>query len=320
MRRGSLEYWPHRRAHKLLPRIRNWPQTNEPAMLSVLAFKAGMTHVGITDDSLSPSKGQEIIRAATIVVFPKLFIYGARFYKKGYLYRQSAGVVYDTMLAQKLGMKNAKSTDIEEAKKKLAEYDDVTALAFADTEGLGIGIKKMLRFETPVGGKNVADKLAFIEKLLGKEVKPNEIFNIGDFIDIISVSKGKGWEGPVRRFGVAKLYHKSTGKQRHVGSLGAWHPPKTLFTVPQAGHMGFNYRTEVNKRILKTGTVQDAESVTPKGGFLKYGVIKGDYLLLDGSIPGAAKRLMRIRKAMRPSKKVVAPKVSFISLTSKQGA
>ncbi len=318
--KGSLEFWPHRRAQRLLPRVRSWPETSEPAALSLVAFKAGMTHVGIIDDSQSPSKGQEVSRAATVLVFPKMFVYGAKFYKKGYLYRQSAAAVYDKTLSQKLGIRDSKNTNIEDAKKKLNEYSDVVALAFADPTPLEIGVKKMFRFEMPVGGKDLAGKLAFIEKWLGKEVKPSEALAAGELVDVVSVSKGKGWEGPVKRFGVAKRYHKSTGKIRHVGSLGAWHPAKVLFSVPQAGHLGFNYRTEINKRILKLGSVQEAASVTPKGGFLHFGVLKNDFMVLDGSVPGHSKRLVRIRKAIRSTAKPAAPKISYISLESKQGA
>ncbi len=318
--KGSLEYWPHRMAKRLLPRVRNWPATAEPTVLSLLAFKAGMTHVGIIDDSQAPTKGQEITRAVTVVVFPKVFVYGARMYGKKYLYTQPATEVYDATMAQKLGMKKAKAASIEEAKKKAGEYSEVTALAYADPESLGIGIKKTLRFEVPVGGKDVASKLAFIEKLIGKEIKPSEVLNTGDFIDVIAVSKGKGWEGPVHRFHVARQFHKATGKIRHVGTLGAWHPPKVMFSVPQAGHMGFNYRTELNKRVLKVGSTQDAATVTPNGGFLKFGTIRSDYLLLEGSIPGPAKRLLRIRKALRASKKPAVPKITYVSLESKQGA
>jgi large subunit ribosomal protein L3 len=320
MRRGSLEYWPHRRAHKLLPRIRNWPASKTPAVLSFPAFKAGMTHVTLLDDSLSPSKGQEIFRPVTVLVFPKMFIYGVRFYSKKYLYEQAAGSVYDKALALKLGMKAVKSTNLEDAKKKLSEYTDITALAFADPSELSIGIKKQLRFEFPVGGNTNEEKLAFIEKMLGKEVKASEVMAPGEFVDVVTVSKGKGWEGPVHRFGVARQYHKSTGKIRHVGTLGAWHPPKVLFSVPQAGHLGFNYRTELNKRIIKMGSAQDGASVTPKGGFLEFGIVRSDYMLIDGSLPGGPNRFVRIRKALRPKVKVTVPKVIYISTESKQGA
>ncbi len=300
--------------------MRNWPATAEPGVLTLVAFKAGMTHVGIIDDSNSPSKGQEVSRAATVLVIPKMFVYGARFYKKNYLYSQAATDVFDTAAAQKLGMKNAKHSSMEETKKKASEYSDVVALAYADPESLKMGIKKTLRFEIPVGGKDISGKIAFIEKVMGKELKLAELLNSGDMIDVTSVSKGKGWEGPVHRFHVAKLYHKSTGKTRHVGSLGAWHPAKVLFSVPQAGHLGFNYRTEINKRVLKVGTVQDANTVTPAGGFLRFGMINNDYLLVDGSIPGASKRLVRIRRALRPKGKSAVPKITYVSLESKQGA
>jgi large subunit ribosomal protein L3 len=279
-----------------------------------------MTHVTVIDDSLSPSKGQEIFRPVTILVFPKVFVYGARFYKKDYIYEQAVGSVYDKALATKLGMKAAKSTNFEEAKKKASEYTDVTALAFADPSELGIGIKKQMRFEFPVGGSTIEEKFAFIEKIFGKEIKPSEVMAPGEFIDVVTVSKGKGWEGPIHRFGVARQFHKSTGKIRHVGTLGAWHPPKVLFSVPQAGHLGFNYRTELNKRIMKMGTAQDGASVTSKGGILAFGTVRSDYMLIDGSLPGGAKRFVRIRKAIRSKGKVSVPKIVYISTESKQGA
>lgn len=320
MRRGSLEFWPHRRARNILPRMRTSPRLAEPAFTSLLAFKVGMTHVGITDTSESPSKGQEITRAATFVVFPRMFIYGIRFYNRKYLYRQPSTAVYDRAFAQRVGIKNPKSTDIEAAKKRMSDFEDVSALAFADPSGLGIGMKHLVRFEAHVGGKTVEEKLAFIEKWLGKEVKPSEVLGAGGFADVISISKGKGWAGVIKRFGVARQYHKSTGKIRHVGTLGAWHPPKVLFSVPMAGHMGYNYRTEFNKRILKVGSAQEAAALTTKGGFIHFGNIKGEFAILDGSIPGPAKRMLRIRRAIRPTRKPGEQRLTFVSTASKQGA
>jgi large subunit ribosomal protein L3 len=318
--RGSLEFWPHRRAQRLLPRVRSWAAAAEPSVVSLIAFKAGMTHISMIDDSQSPTKGQEVVRAVTAVVLPKMFVYGARLYSKKYVYTQPAAEVYDKALAQKLGIKNTKAGSLDEAKKKAGEYSDVRALAFADPEPLGIGIKKAIRFEFPVGGKDTASKLAFVEKLIGKEIKPSEVIGNGDFVDVIGVSKGKGWEGPIHRFGASRQYHKATGKIRHISPLGAFSPGKVLFSVPQAGHKGFNYRTELNKRVLKVGTPQDAASATPSGGFLGFGTIRSDYLLLDGSVVGPAKRLLRIRKALRPHGKPIVPKITYISLESKQGA
>ncbi len=318
--RGSMEFWHHRRAQKPLPRMRNWAELKEPEITSVLAFKAGMTHVSMVDDSQSPTKGQEITRAATLVAVPKTFVYGIRLYKKKYLYRQPAYEVYDKNMASKLGIKETKNTSVEEARKHVAECEAVGLLAYADASSLGMGNKKLVRFEIRLGGRDAQSGFAFAEKLIGSELKAKDIIKPGDFVDVISISKGKGWEGPVKRFGVARQYHKATGKIRHVGTLGPWHPPKVMFGVPMAGHLGFNYRTELNKRVLKIGSEQDAGEVMPAGGILHYGVLRNEYLLLDGSLPGAPKRLVRIRKAIRHAGKVQVPNILYVSRLSKQGA
>ena len=124
---------------------------------------------------------------------------------------------------------------------------------------------------------------------IGKTVNVNDIFKNGEFIDVVSVTKGKGWAGTIKRFGTARLYHKATQKTRHIGTLGPFTPGKVLFTVPQAGQMGFNYRTEYNKRILKIGKKEEAPAYTPSAGFQNYGKITNEFLMLDGSISGTGK-------------------------------
>jgi LSU ribosomal protein L3P len=57
-----------------------------------------------------------------------------------------------------------------------------------------------------------------------------------------------------------------------------------------------------------------------KGGFLNYGIVKNEFIIVDGSIPGPAKRLVRIRKALRAKAKEQEPKLTYISTASKQGA
>jgi large subunit ribosomal protein L3 len=82
--------------------------------------------------------------------------------------------------------------------------------------------------------------------------------------------------------------------------------------------MGYHQRTEYNKRILKIGV--DGKEVTPKGGFVRYGEVKGTYLLVDGSLPGPVKRLVRLRAPVRPRTKHAeeAPNITYISLESTQ--
>ncbi len=101
--------------------------------------------------------------------------------------------------------------------------------------------------------------------------------------------------------------------------MGAWGLKRVLYTVPRAGQMGYHQRTEFNKRIIKIG--KEGREVTPEGGFLRYGLIRGPYVLLSGSVPGPAKRLIRLRYPARPPKKLSEnpPQITFISLKSPQG-
>lgn len=319
MRKGSMEYWPHRRAKKQMPRVRTWPELAEQGFEGSIAFKAGMTHVMMIDDSASPAKGTEVSRAVTVLEVPKIFVYGIRFYNKNYLYSQPAAEAYDENLAKRVGIKSSKAK-LADIKQKLGDFTNVSALLFVDPSNLGFGNKRVMRFEVAVGGKGVKEKADFVEKWLGKDLKITDLVSPGDYVDTISISKGKGWAGVIKRFGVSRGYRKATGKIRHVGVLGPWHPAKVMFTVPHSGHMGYNYRLEMNKRILKVGTASEAASINTEGGFINYGVIKNDFIVLDGSVPGPAKRLIRFRKALRSTAEKKAPQINYISTASKQGA
>ncbi len=302
-----------------MPRVRTWPELAEQGFEGSIAFKAGMTHVMMIDDSASPAKGTEVSRAVTVLEVPKIFVYGIRFYNKNYLYNQPVAEAYDENLAKRVGIKSSKAK-LADIKQKLGDFTNVSALLFVDPSNLGFGNKRVMRFEVAVGGKAVKEKTDFVEKWLGKDLKIADLVSPGDYIDTISISKGKGWAGVIKRFGVSRAYRKATGKVRHVGVLGPWHPAKVMFTVPHSGHMGYNYRLEMNKRILKVGTASEAASINTEGGFINYGVIKNDFIVLDGSVPGPAKRLIRFRKALRSTAEKKAPQINYISTASKQGA
>jgi large subunit ribosomal protein L3 len=92
-----------------------------------------------------------------------------------------------------------------------------------------------------------------------------------------------------------------------------------MYSVARAGQMGYHQRTERNKRILKIGA--DGKEVTPKGGFIRYGEVRGSYMLLEGSIAGTEKRPIRLRYPSRPPRNVAEepPQITHISLESPQG-
>jgi large subunit ribosomal protein L3 len=185
----------------------------------------------------------------------------------------------------------------------------------------GIPKKKPEIMENNIGGTDLMARFQYAKGLLGKNISINDVFNNGDMIDLVGITIGKGLQGPVKRWGIQlqKSKHSRAGSVREIGTLGPWHPSRVSWRVPQLGQMGYHQRTEFNKRIMQMG--KDGKAVTPEGGFVNYGIIRNDYVIIKGSIPGPVKRLVRIRPAIRPKKQSQgqAPEISYISLESKQG-
>ena len=150
-----------------------------------------------------------------------------------------------------------------------------------------------------------------------KDVKITDVFAAGQQVDSHSISKGKGLQGPVKRFGVSIRRHKSEKTKRGPGSLGPWHGPLN-WTVAHAGQMGVHQRTEYNKWIMQIG--DDSAKVNPSGGLIRYGTLNSPYVLIKGSLPGSTKRLIKITTPLRPNKNIPkeAPTVTYLSLASKQ--
>ncbi|MFW9943188.1 MAG: 50S ribosomal protein L3, partial [Candidatus Thorarchaeota archaeon] len=162
------------------------------------------------------------------------------------------------------------------------------------------------------------EEFNFAFENLGKEIRARDVLTEGELIDVIAITKGKGFQGPIKRFGIKILPRKNSKIRRAVACIGPWHPARVLYTVPRAGQMGYHQRTEYHKRIMLIG--ENEEEINPKGGYIRYGRIQGDYLLILGSVPGPKKRLIRIRKTIRPLKSfsIKTPEITFISRESHQ--
>ena len=212
---------------------------------------------------------------------------------------------------------------IAELKEKMDAVVEIRALVHTKPRLASVPKKKPEIMEFGIGGSSVEDKLEYAISVLGKEINPSDVFADGEHTDAVAVTKGKGFQGVIKRWGVRIQYGKAarSSKGRHVGSIGPWSPERTMWTVPMAGQMGYHQRTEYNKKILKIGEADQADEINPDGGFVRYGMVKNNYLLLKGSLPGPSKRLVVLRKAMRPhGKHDDAPQISNISTASKQGA
>lgn len=106
---------------------------------------------------------------------------------------------------------------------------------------------------------------------LGKTVKAEQVFIEGDFVDAIGTSKGKGFQGVVKRHGFAGVggtTHGQHNRLRHPGSIGACSWPSRVFKgMRMAGRTGGDRVKVINLRVLRIYPEQNL-------------------LLVSGSVPG----------------------------------
>ena len=307
--RGSKAFYPKKRARRIYPRTTSWSKSKEAKPLGFVGYKAGMSHVMITDTNPnSKTKGQMISRPITVLECPSVSVFGFRCYKKNLTSSDVFSETPNKNLSRKLKI-SKKPKKLEDQLNKIPK--DISRInLICHTNPLFK--KKPEVFEIALGG-NIDDQLKYAKEILGKEIKISDVFKEGDLIDATSVTIGHGFQGPVRRFGVTIHGRKAQQMERHVGSLGQNEPGKVRWNVPQAGQLGFQTRTEFNKKILKM-----TDGFKLKGGILNYGDVVGDCVFIEGSVPGPKKRLIRIRIAIRP-KKTYPAEVKYISTESKQG-
>ena len=317
-RRGSVAFRPRARARSLEARIRTWPQMapEKSYLLGFAGFKAGGIHVLTIDDrEKTPNFGKQLLNPATVIVTPPIRIIGIRGYKKDLYGHHAVFDVYAKDLPKELPRKfDAKVSDEANAKAEglLSAASTVMAIVAVSPNSVGLSQKAPFVFEMAISGKDPKSQYDYVKSILGREVKANDIFQVGQNIDVNGITRGKGIEGPVTRFGVKRKQHKSRKSVRAVGTLGPISPAVVMYTVARQGQRGFHQRTEYNKRILVvSNTEKDGQnSINPAGGFKHFGLVKGDYIVVRGSIPGVPKRLIKMRHPIRNvSKKVLEPKV-----------
>ena len=160
MHKGSMQYWPRRRAQSRLPRVRAIHSIDTPCICNIIAYKAGMTHLLMTDDSESVTKGAERSRPCTVIEIPETSVYGIRFYSTDPLtrYRVAVAEISST------GGKALDEGRLGKAKSQLKDYNDITALLVA-TPNDSVEQHHYVRFESQVGGKSAEDKFNFISSL-----------------------------------------------------------------------------------------------------------------------------------------------------------
>ena len=119
------------------------------------------------------------------------------------------------------------------------------------------------------------------EYTVGQEIK-TDIFTDGDHIDVTAVSKGKGFQGAIKRHGQSRgpMAHGSK-YHRHAGSNGACSDPSKVFKGKHMpGHMGNVQVTVQNLEIVRVDT-------------------ENNLLLVKGAVPGPKKSLVTIKETVK---------------------
>ena len=311
-RAGSLQFSPRVRAKRIYGKLKVDRDSYESRSFSEVKFagfagyKVGMARVRMVENKKgSVNYGKKVVKPVTILEVPDLYVIGARSYKlTPYGFQVIDEVItsegVEKYLKRKRSVPKEKKRGIEELNTEGATH--IKAIVMTQPYLAGIGKKTPELFEVPILSPSLEEDLKFIKEYFGKTYSIENVFAPGMFVDTIGVTKGKGFQGSVKRWGVKIMKRGKTDKvARRVGNLGPWHPAKTSWRVPQHGQMGYHLRTEYNKMILKMGEASDG-FVDKKGGWEHYGVVKSKYLILKGSVQGPPKRLILMREAIRKSR------------------
>merc|ERR1711931_104777 len=241
-----------------------------------------------------------------------------------------------TKWADDLGKK-----EIEKDLKQIKKYCQVVrVIVHTQMKILRRRQKKAHIMEVQLNGGSIADKVDFARNHFEKELGVTSVFGKNEMIDLVGVTKGKGFKGVTSRWHTKKLPRKTHKGLRKVACIGAWHPSRIQYTVPRAGQKGYHHRTEINKKIYRMGEgfkMKDGKliknnaatdydiadkSINPMGGFPHYGEVKQDFIMLKGACIGHKKRVLTLRKSLTTlTKKRYVEKVSlkFIDTSSKFG-
>jgi large subunit ribosomal protein L3 len=326
-KRGSLAYLPRGRASRWVGRIRYWPEVDEgPRLLAFAGFKAGMNYaIAVDNRQGSLTFGKEIVIPLTTIEAPPMLAVALRAYMKSYEGLRTFGEAWmetvpkDFVRVISVPEKFATEDGLKKIEANLDKVADLRMLMATQPRIAKHGKKAPELVEVKIGGGAIKDRFEYGKKILGQEVKAADFIKEGQAVDTIGITKGKGIQGPVKRWGIRRKLHKARKTVRQVGSIGGWTPHYVMYSVPRAGQMGFHQRTEYNKIVMKVGN--NGAEITPKGGFLRYGVVNSDYVTVKGSVPGTRNRIILMRIAARPPPEVAAgpQKLEYVSVASIQG-
>ncbi|RAL64132.1 hypothetical protein DID88_003320 [Monilinia fructigena] len=286
-RHGSLAYLPRKRASRHRGKVKSFPKddkTKPVHLTATLGYKAGMTTiVRDLDRPGAKTHKKEVVEAVTVIETPPVIVVGLVGYIETPRGLRSLTTVWAEHLSDEVKRRFYKNW-YKSKKKAFTKY----AKKHSENSGSKTPLKqkKAHLMEIQVNGGSVAEKVDFASGLFEKPVEIGSIFEQDEMIDVIAVTKGHGFSGVTSRWGTKKL------------------PRKT-----HKGLHGYHHRTSCNHKVYRIGRGDDPnnaatefdvskKAITPMGGFVRYGEVKNDFIMLKGSVPGVKKRVMTLRKSM----------------------
>jgi len=362
-----MGFYPKKRAARHRGKVKAFPKDDpsKPVHLTAfLGYKAGMTHI-VREANRPGSKvnKKDIVEAVTIIETPPMVAVGLvgyiktprglralktvwaqhlseeckrRFYKNWSKSKKKAFTKASLKWKDEVGKK-----EIEKDLAQIKKYCEVVRLvAHTQQKLLRKRQKKAHIMEIQLNGGTVAEKVDYAYGMFEKTVPILDVFAKNEMIDLVGVTKGKGFKGVTSRWHTKKLPRKTHKGLRKVACIGAWHPSRIQYTVARAGQKGYHHRTEINKKIydIKLGyhkkdgvlvknnasTEYDTtdKCINPMGGFPHYGMVKQDFVMIKGCCIGPKKRVLTLRKSLLVHTKRITLediKLKFVDTSSKMG-
>lgn len=366
-RHGHLGFLPKKRCRRIRGKCKSFPKddrTKPVHLTAFLSYKAGMTHI-VREVNRPGSKThkKEIVEAVTILEAPPMIVAGIvgyvetprglrtfktvwaghlreefkrRFYTNWCRSKKKAFTKYAKKWEDDMGKK-----EIEKDLAKMKKYCKVIQIVcYSQIKLLKKRQKKAHVMEIRLNGGTIAQKIDWAREQLEKQIPVGSVFAQDEMIDVIGVTKGKGFKGVTSRWHPKKLPRKTHKGLRKVACIGAWHPSRVSFSIARAGQKGYHHRTEINKKIYRIGEGVHAKdgkviknnasteyditqkTITPMGGFPHYGEVNNDFIMIRGCCVGPKKRVLTLRKSLLVhTKRIALEKINLkmIDTTSKFG-
>ncbi|NNE27432.1 MAG: 50S ribosomal protein L3 [Saprospiraceae bacterium] len=173
---------------------------------------------------------------------------------------------------------------VSQIKTEESDGYNATQLAFGERKEKRVtsALKGHFKNANVTPAKKVVEFRDFnIEKSLGEKINVEEVFNEGDIVHAVGVSKGKGFQGVVKRHGfggVGQSTHGQHNRQRAPGAIGACATPSRVFKgMRMAGRMGGKRVKTMNLEVVK---------IFPEKNLL----------LIKGAVPGHKGSIVIIEK------------------------